>query len=225
MDCYLHPGTSSTATCVSCAQPICYFCREDVAGHPMCKPCIAAASARLADAGTPVQAPDVALPVFAAGAEARPPAAPWLAAPATDLSAAAPAIASGSTAASQDFRPGIGKRLGRGLLWGLIYGQWWTVLTIFWSFFWSHGSVGIGEIIFYAFFYGFFGCVAGLIIGAANLGMSAGTMVGVGVGIVVCLIEMALSHDAGSLVNIFFYFFTGRFVGSGITWRVQQAVK
>jgi hypothetical protein len=110
-------------------------------------------------------------------------------------------------------------------LWGLIYGQWWTVLTIFWSFAWGHGSVGIWGIIFYAIFYGFFGCLAGLIIGAANLGIGAGTMVGVGVGILVCFIEMALSQNAGSLINIFFYFFTGRFVGSGITWRVQQPVK
>src|SRR5260370_30691884 len=47
MDCYRHPGVVSTATCVACAQPICAECQEEVAGHAMCHPCVAAAAARL----------------------------------------------------------------------------------------------------------------------------------------------------------------------------------
>src|SRR6478609_4423203 len=101
MDCYQHPGTSSTATCVSCAKPICYFCREDVAGHPMCKPCIAEASVRLSDAGSPVTVPGAVAPTAAAGATSAPPAAPWLAASATevDLAAAASALSATGIAA------------------------------------------------------------------------------------------------------------------------------
>jgi hypothetical protein len=48
MDCYRHPGTVSTDTCISCSKPICAECREEVAGHPMCQSCVTAAQDRLA---------------------------------------------------------------------------------------------------------------------------------------------------------------------------------
>ena len=69
MECYRHPGTAATTTCVACSQPICPECREDVAGHPMCHSCVAAASARLSDA--PGAIPETG--------SVEPGTAPWLA--------------------------------------------------------------------------------------------------------------------------------------------------
>ena len=129
MDCYQHPGTTSTATCVSCAQPICPECREEVAGHPMCRPCMAAASARLVDAAGP-----------SAGT---PPAAAFASAPVSGASTDAAAIGMpvgqsagpmASLSADYGTAPGFMRRVGRGAFWGLIYGQWWTLLRIVWSF-------------------------------------------------------------------------------------------
>jgi hypothetical protein len=55
MDCHNHAGTGSVTTCIACQQPICADCREEVAGHAMCHPCVAAAQERLAAA--PAAAP------------------------------------------------------------------------------------------------------------------------------------------------------------------------
>src|SRR5438128_5817586 len=54
MNCYRHPETASIAACVACGQPICQECREEVANHPMCHPCVAASRARLSQPAAPV---------------------------------------------------------------------------------------------------------------------------------------------------------------------------
>src|SRR5436309_4061680 len=99
MNCYRHPEAEADATCVACGQPICEECREEVAGHPMCHPCVAAAQARLSQPtapAAPTVLPQAPQPVYA------------------------PA---GVTAYAQ--APGIGRRILRGMLWGIWYGQWW----------------------------------------------------------------------------------------------------
>src|SRR5690242_18356934 len=219
MDCYRHPEAPSIATCISCAKPICQECQEEVAGHPMCKPCVADASARLTAPRNPAAIPTAETHVSASEL-ATPPIAAGDSAPVYPSTGNLP-----TSPADLGTAPGFARRTGRGIFWGFIYGQWWTLLTIFWSFAWGHGGVSVGVGILMVIFYGFFGSVAGLIIGMANLPPGPGTIVGVCTGILVCFIEMALSHDAGSLVNIFFYFFTGRFVGAGITGRVQRPVE
>ena len=58
MNCQYHPDTPAVATCVACQQPICAQCREEVAGHPMCRPCVAASQAQLSqDAAPAMDAP------------------------------------------------------------------------------------------------------------------------------------------------------------------------
>jgi len=186
----------------------------------MCKPCVADASARLSTAATdPTATP--ATERLASASDSPPSSG----VPADTLPMVTAAGSLSTSPGDHGTAPGFARRMGRGIFWGFIYGQWWTLLTIFWSFAWGHGGVSIGVGILMAIFYGFFGSVAGLIIGVANLPTGPGSIVGVCTGIIVCIIEMALSHDAGSLVNIFFYFFTGRFVGAGITGRVQRPVK
>jgi hypothetical protein len=222
MDCYRHPGTASTATCVACAQPICQECREDVAGHPMCHSCVAAASARLGDA--PAANPE-------AGVEPGP--TTWLTSAPTAPGVSSPPAPT-HVQAPKEFgaAPGLVRRVGRGLLWGAVYGQWWTLMTIASALFFGaiHGEISfdlrtVGVIVSLLIEYGFAGSVAGLIIGAANASFGTGAAIGVGVGLLLCLLEALGEHSFGGALNIFFYFFTGRFVGAGITWRVQQPVR
>src|SRR5438132_1091447 len=134
MECYRHSGVVSAAKCVACSQPICEECREDVAGHAMCRPCVVAAQARLSSE------PGLAAPMDA-GAAAGPadeavPAAASSDAGAGSAASVQPASAQPAAAAKEFVRPGIGRRLVRGLLWGAIYGQWWTLFTIISPFIW-----------------------------------------------------------------------------------------
>jgi hypothetical protein len=128
-----------------------------------------------------------------------------------------------------DKPPSVGLRLLRGWGWGIVYGQWWTLWTLISAF------VGIGGrptfnaeffigMVVYAVAFGFFGSLAGLIIGAANLEEEQGVYVGVGAGLLLLGLEFLMSQSALAFINIFFYFFTGRYIGRGIAGRVQQPV-
>jgi hypothetical protein len=209
MDCYRHPGTAAAATCVACRQPICAECQEEIAGHPMCHACVAAAEARLAQPETRPEAEGIeqgALP-------------PPISAAAVPLAPASP------TLPFDGVPPGLVRRVLRGMGWGVLYGQWWTLWTLLSMFIWGHGSFSARIVIYLivmAVVFGFFGSVTGVIIGALNASESTGTVIGVGMGILLCLLEVLLARSAGGLVNLFFYFFTGRYVGRGITRRVQQ---
>src|ERR1051326_2642918 len=182
MDCYRHPGTDASATCVAGEQPICSECREEVAGHPMCRPCVAATQAHFSEQQPAATAPAVQI--------------------ARALAASTPQAVYNS--------PGLGRRILRGLLWGALYGQWWTVWTLFSMFFWGHMSFdGSGLVVvvgFIAIVFGFFGSLTGLVIGAANAMPSTGMAIGIGAGVVLCLLEAAATHSAGMLMNLVFYF-------------------
>jgi hypothetical protein len=238
MDCYRHPGTAAAATCVACAQPICPECREEIAGHPMCRPCVADAQARLSQEGEPeaqgATAAEPLAPPAAASPETRVPAAPAIEPLVPASPAPAYAAAAGIPLASPVSKPALGfdgvppglvRRVLRGMGWGILYGQWWTVWTIISLFIWGDGSFSLRmvvEVVIMMVIFGFFGSITGLLIGAANASESTGTGIGVGMGVLLCLMEVLLSRSAGGLVNLIFYFFTGRYVGRGITGRVQQ---
>ncbi|HEV2471849.1 MAG TPA: tetratricopeptide repeat protein [Chthonomonadales bacterium] len=127
--------------------------------------------------------------------------------------------------------PSSSARILRGLGWGAVYGQWWTLWNMFWLIFWN--SVGAGhDIALYviigivcAIGFGLAGSLLGLIIGAANLDMRKGILAGAAMGIGFFVLEGVLLHSITSIINIFFWYFTGRYVGSRITWRVWQPAK
>jgi hypothetical protein len=125
--------------------------------------------------------------------------------------------------------PSVGLRLLRGWGWGIVYGQWWTLWTVISAFVGLGGrptfnaEFFIGKVV-EAIAYGFFGSLAGLIIGAANLEEEQGVYVGVGAGLLLLGLEYLVYKSPLVLINIFFYFFTGRYVGRGIAGRVQQPV-
>lgn len=222
MDCYRHPGTPSVATCISCAQPVCEECREVVAGHPMCKACVADASARLSTSSSE----------SAGAALTSVPASTVTVNPTASTAGVIPEVAMDVAQGQWGAPPGLARRVLRGLGWGVIYGQWWTVLTVAWDLFFgaTRGDFSfdvrtILAVVIFAIVYGLAGGLTGLIIGASNAPMSAGASVGIGAGLLLCLLETLAMHNFGGLLNVFFYFFTGRFVGAGITWRVHQPVK
>ena len=63
MECAVHPGSAAVGSCVGCGKPGCDQCLEQVAGHPMCRPCVSAAQARIG-------APDASMSPAGTGATA-----------------------------------------------------------------------------------------------------------------------------------------------------------
>jgi hypothetical protein len=80
------------------------------------------------------------------------------------------------------------------------------------------------ETVVYFFIYTFAGSMAGIVIGLMDADENRGAIVGVVIGLLMCGLEVLLSGSAFMLVNVFFYFFTGRFIGRGLASRVQAPV-
>jgi hypothetical protein len=123
--------------------------------------------------------------------------------------------------------PGVGRRLARGWVWGILYGQWWTLWTVISGALWGGLHFTVPEIltlVVMALAFAFFGSLCGLIIGAINASEGTGTVVGVGTGLLMCLLEALVTKSAFGFINVFWYFVTGRFVGRSITRKVQQPV-
>lgn len=211
MNCYRHPSAPAAAECVACLEPICATCREDVAGHAMCRPCLLREESRLQMEGA---APAGATGSYYAGpAAAADPAGLRPADPLADLQAISiPGKA-----------PGAARRVLRGLGWGIVFGQIWTALRLFWMLVWSGGGAAdqlfVGFLI-YGIYFGFFGALTGLVIGASNTqrGALLGSVVGVGIG----LLETLIFQSPAMLINLFFFFFTGQWIGGLIMDRVQR---
>ncbi|MFN3648926.1 MAG: tetratricopeptide repeat protein [Armatimonadota bacterium] len=179
-------------------------------------------------------APPAAAPAAPNAAPAPPllggPAQTWQPAPAAGPAPGAPMTLPTGTphaaAVPAGKLPGIGRRFLRGWGWGLLYGQWWTLWSTISMFLFSRGSVPSDwwvETIGQAIIYGFFGAITGWIIGLANLDEEKGWMVGVGAGLIILGLEMLLGGGFMA-INIFFYVFTGRYIGAGIASRVQRPV-
>jgi hypothetical protein len=121
-ECYAHPGSEAAATCVACARPVCGECREDVAGHAMCRACVAATQERL-------------------GAEAAPAGND---APAADSAVAAPDLAGFPASAApagcelkqylKAFAYGLGAAVAGAIIWDKLV-------------FWTHYQIGFVAVI------------------------------------------------------------------------------
>jgi hypothetical protein len=144
----------------------------------------------------------------------------------------------GTVTAPSVVEPSIGLRIARGIGWGFLCGQFWTALNLFWFFVWGGvdsassgkgiGLLGTGIFLAILFFivFGFLGSLVGMIIGAGNASVSTGAIIGVVAGLILCGLEFLMTGgNASSLVNVFFWFFTGRYVGANIAARVQQPVR
>jgi len=125
--------------------------------------------------------------------------------------------------------PTTGQRILRGLGWGALYGQWWTLWNIvsamIWGGFSGHSSaILVFTVILMVVVFAFMGAIAGLIIGAINGDEGTGTVVGIVFGLLCFGGEMLLAHSGLAFTSIIFWFFTGRYVGRNIGRRVQERV-
>jgi hypothetical protein len=131
-----------------------------------------------------------------------------------------------------DVSPPTGTRIARGLGWGALFGQWWTLWIVFWDFIiWPSarpgGSYSMLVIIVGALILGIFFCIVGGLLGLIIGAMDAMPDIGATIGIVFGLVLMALEMWLGGgfrVINVFFWIFTGRFVGRNIAYRVQRRI-
>lgn len=105
-------------------------------------------------------------------------------------------------------------------------------LNRFWSVVWGSGSRDAPTLpdilvlaLVFVLFFALVGAVTGLILGAINASPGTGAIVGIVVGLLMLGLEYMMEQCGTVLVNIFFWFFTGRFIGAGIATRVQQPVQ
>lgn len=125
--------------------------------------------------------------------------------------------------------PSLELRLARGLGWGALYGQWWTLWTLFSMFAFGGGknmAILIAFVLVFAVLFAVAGMGVGLIIGATNVRPDKGALIGIAVALALMGLEfLFFGQDPRMLINIFFWFFTGRFIGASVAVRVQKAVR
>ncbi len=125
--------------------------------------------------------------------------------------------------------PTVGQRIGRGLGWGLVYGQWWTLLNTFWFIVYGGLSNATGAMIYIVLsmiVFTFMGSLTGLIAAVIDADTNVGSIIGVVAGMILFAAEYFLIGGSPlSLINVFFWFFTGRFVGRMVAAKIQQPVE
>lgn len=125
--------------------------------------------------------------------------------------------------------PGMGLRLVRGLGWGAAYGQWWTAWNLFWTIVWQFKNVSVPGLVLLTIgmlvIFAAAGILAGLIIAVLPPSVKTGAAVGIVIGLILGGIEMYVEHEAAMVVNAFFWYFTGRYVGANIAVRVHRPIE
>jgi len=132
-------------------------------------------------------------------------------------------------AARRQMAPSAGLRMARGLGWGALWGQWWTLLNAFWFLVfggYKQGGFAAAVIIAGIFVFGFVGSLVGLIEGAVDASVETGSIIGIVAGLIFAVIELVLlGFSASGFVSILFWIYTGRRVGSMIASKIQQPVE
>jgi hypothetical protein len=126
--------------------------------------------------------------------------------------------------------PGMGRRLLRGVGWGLLYSLWWTVFSLIGAFLLSlfatkveHAVIAFALMgVMATLFHSAMGALAGVVTALLNADEDGGAWVGGSVGFLILLIGLF----AGLLAMwaIVFYIGTGISIGRAIAFRVQKPV-
>lgn len=127
--------------------------------------------------------------------------------------------------------PTTGERILRGLGWGALCAQWWTLLVFIWQIL-IYGLLpgkldavtAVVMTILFVIVFGFVGSLAGLIIAAINGDENTGAVVGVVFGLLFLGLEFLMTRNPRILINALFWFFSGRYVGASIGKKVQALV-
>ena len=123
----------------------------------------------------------------------------------------------------------LGVRVLRGLGWGALIGQWWTLMVSFWAFGWGGSRMGGHSILaiitltlIFGLFFAIVGSLMGLIIGLRDAMPNIGAIIGVVFGLLMLGVEFLITGSSMILLNIFIWVYTGRALGSSIATRVQK---
>jgi len=98
--------------------------------------------------------------------------------------------------------------------------MFWHVISAATGHDMNWGAVLVIGVIYFLL-YGFLGSLAGLIIGAANLDSGPAIIVTVLAGMVVFALELVFGGGF-QIINIFWYFFTGRFIGAMLSGKMHE---
>ena len=126
--------------------------------------------------------------------------------------------------------PNTGTRLLRGLGYGALMGQYWTGWNLFWIIVWnfreSMNTSMILLVLLFVVVFGFAGALLGVICALTPPNLKIGLGVGVAFGLGFMALEaLLLKGGASSFINIFFWFYTGRYVGVKTAIAVHRPVK
>lgn len=127
--------------------------------------------------------------------------------------------------------PSAGERMKRGLIWGAICTQLWTVWICFWRVLIGNAfSEAMGHkpdpvetvalILGIAGFFAFIGAIMGAIMAVIQAEESTGGAIGIVVGLMIVVAAIVLNQSG--FAGIIFWFFTGRFIGGQIAARVSR---
>ena len=103
--------------------------------------------------------------------------------------------------------PSMGQRIGRGLGWGVVYGQWWTLLNTFWFIVYGglkDTSAAIVYIVLSVIVFTFMGSLTGLIAAVVDADTNVGSIIGVVAGMLLFAAEyFFIGGSPLSLINVF----------------------
>lgn len=129
--------------------------------------------------------------------------------------------------------PSTGEKFMRGAMWGALYCQMWSLWTIGLSIalplmattksegFTALAAILISLIIMVIF--AVIGAILGLIIAAINGDESSGSMVGITTAVLLIAANFFLFRGQ-ILVGIFFWFVSGRFIGTSVGKKIQERI-
>jgi tetratricopeptide (TPR) repeat protein len=126
--------------------------------------------------------------------------------------------------------PSTGTRLLRGLGYGALIGQYWTAWNLFWYVVWNFKDAMNAGLVLVALgcivIFGFAGAILGLVCALTPPNLKIGMGVGVAFGLGFMALEvLLLKGGSSSLINVFFWFYTGRYVGVKTAIAVHRPVK
>ena len=114
-------------------------------------------------------------------------------------------------------------RIGRGLGWGVIYAQAWTLWPLIAMVFWNRFPSLFGLVVVMlvaGIFHALVGALAGLLLAVGKVPFQSAPMVGVILAVAVCGLEIFLTGSPNVVVNGLFFVITGGYLGTGVASRI-----
>lgn len=124
--------------------------------------------------------------------------------------------------------PTSSERILRGLGWGALCGQWWTLWeSVFGIIIPGHqnGAIMVVAILVLAIWFGFVGAIMGMIIGAVNAEDNVGAGIGIGIGLLMFGAEFLLIGFSSVIFRVIWWALSGRRIGRWVTARTQLRIE